>query len=52
MSGTSALAEFDEYLNDLYNYYIDEGECEFAEMVYNIRVELDKLYDTYFVKGD
>lgn len=52
MSGTKALAEFDSYLNDLYNEYVAEDDYDFAEIVDGIRNELDKLYNEYLKNGD
>ena len=52
MSGTGALSEFDTYLNDLYNKYAEEEEYEFAELIDDIRVKLDKMYTKYMTKGD
>ena len=47
MSNTKALAEFDKYLNEQYNKYLAEDEYEFAELIDNLRNELDRIYDKY-----
>ena len=52
MSGTSALSEFDSYLNDQYNKYVEEDEWEFAELIDRLRSELDKIYDKHMMDGD
>lgn len=44
---TEALAEFDEYLNEQYNKYMADDEYESAELINDLRIELDKIYDKY-----
>ena len=52
MSGTEALAEVDEFLNDMYNEYISEYDYDLAEMIDGIRTKVDQLYNEYAKRGD
>lgn len=52
MSGTEALSKLDTYLNEQYNYAIEDEDDYKAEIIDDIRIELDKIYDEYFMKGD
>jgi len=52
MTGTQALTEINEFLNDMYNNYISEDDYDLAEMVDGIRSKVDELYNEYAKRGD
>lgn len=52
MTGTQALTEIDDFLNDMYNNYISEYDYDLAEMVDDIRSKVDELYNEYAKRGD
>ena len=52
MSGTGALTDLDEILNTKYYKYVEDGDYDSADIIDDVRIELDKIYYKYFWKGD